>query len=1010
MLYRPGMFVLAVLGCTFGVLRAESAESTTVIRTKSAPFAERLAAKEVRRYIYLRTGNLLPILDDLPGKVNVGLIVVGAKDRPAVQSLLSDAKLKVTIDGLTSEQYAIKTLKYNGQPVLLIAGGDAIGTLYGAYRFAEHLGIRFYMHGDVVPDNQIVLALPALDEVRRPLFDHRGIQPFHDFPEGPDWWCHDGYKAILGQLPKMGMNFFGLHTYPENNVGPEPLVWIGMPDELAPGGKVKASYPSRHFTTTNITAAWGYSPGNTGDYVFGAADLFDRDDYGADYMCETYPWNQMSPEQCNALFDRMGKFLGDVFAFAHRLGVKTCIGTETPLVIPTSVKRRLRAAGKNPADPVVVQKLYEGIFQRVAKIDSLDYYWLWTPEGWTWGTVSQQQIDETVADLQASLVAAKAVNAPFTLATCGWVLGPPQSPSLFDAFLPKNMPMSCINRMVGRTPVERGFAKVAGRPKWAIPWMEDDAGLTIPQLWVGRMRRDAADALEYGCTGLMGIHWRTHILAPNVSALAKATWDQSGWGDEPKGVVGQKPRQPEGAEGGEVASFPNSQISGADDSPLYQTVRYNVATYHLDVPNGVYNVTLKLCEPRYAEKGVRVFGANMQGKMLFEHLDIFAKVGLNRALDFTAKDVQVSDGRLTIEFVGEVEFPCIAGIAVEGNTAVSNQFPSAPYKRRINCGGPAHKDYEADLPTIAPGGKPRYLPVKDFYADWARAEFGPEAAEPIGEVFTRIDGHLPRPVDWVTGPGSVRPDGRPWEQIQRDYAFVDELESLRPRIQGPGNLERFDYWLNSFHYLRSIARFNCTWARFNDALNKAKAEKRPDRQKKLARELVLPVRKELIAVFAELHRHLLATVTSPGEMGNVCNWQQQTLPVALTKPGQELTKLLGEHLPTDAMPSKRYVGKPRLFMPEVRTNVVAGESLKLRAIILGGQPQDAVVCWRPLGSGAFTKVPLAHLARGVYTVALPDEAVKTDFEYYVQATVDGTSLVFPPTAPAMNQTVVIEER
>ncbi len=157
----------------------------------------------------------------------------------------------------------LKTLNVDGRPVLLIVGGDPIGTLYGAYRFAEHLGVRFYMHGDVVPDGRVALELPVLDETRKPLFDRRGIQPFHDFPEGPDWWNRDGYKAILGQLPKMGMNFFGLHTYPEGGVGPEPLVWIGPPDELLPDGKVKASYPSRHFTTSNTPPAWGYQPGNT---------------------------------------------------------------------------------------------------------------------------------------------------------------------------------------------------------------------------------------------------------------------------------------------------------------------------------------------------------------------------------------------------------------------------------------------------------------------------------------------------------------------------------------------------------------------------------------------------------------------------------------------------------------------------------------------------------------------------------------------------------------------------
>jgi hypothetical protein len=826
------------------VTQAKSAQPVAVVCDKEASPAEKLASKEVRRYWYLRTGKLLPIVEQAPAAAEGGLIVLGTKDRAAVQAVLADAKLRTAVEGLAAEQYVLKTLAQDGRPVLLIVGGDPIGTLYGAYRFAEHLGVRFYMHGDVVPDQRVDLALPALDETRKPLFDRRGIQPFHDFPEGPDWWNRGSYKAILGQLPKMGMNFFGLHTYPEGGVGPEPLVWIGPPDELLPDGKVKASYPARHFTTDSKPPAWGFQPGATSSFVFGAAELFDRDDYGADYMRGTYPWLKMSPEQCNALFDRMGDFLGDVFTFAHRLGIKTCIGTETPLVVPTPVKQRLQAEGKNPADPAVVQSLYAGMFQRIAKIQSLDYYWLWTPEGWTWTPVSKPQIDATMADFRAAMAAAKEVHTPFTLATCGWVLGPPQSPALFDEALPKDMPMSCINRTVGNTPVEPGFAKVGGRPKWAIPWLEDDPGMTIPQLWAGRMRRDALDAHKYGCTGLMGIHWRTRILGPNVSALAQASWDQTGW------------------------------------------------------------------------KG---------------------------------KETAAADGTL------------------------------------------------------------RYQPIADFYGDWARSEFGPDAAKPIAAIFTRIDCHLPRPADWVTGPGSIQPDGRPWGQVQKDYAFVDQLAALRPQITGSGNLERFDYWLNQFRYLRSVGHVCCVWSQFNAALAKAKAEKDPQAEKKLARESVLPVRKELVAAFVELNRYLLAVVTNPGEMGNVCNWQQQTMPVLLTIPGQELAKLLGEDLPADAVPSAHYVGQPRLFVPEVRTGIVSGETFHLPVTILGGEPETATVYWRPLGTGDFKEALVTHVARGVYMGTLPPEAVKADFEYYVRAAVGGRSLVFPATAPALAQSVVVEQ-
>ena len=167
------------------------------------------------------------------------------------------------------------------------------------------------------------------------------------------------------------------------------------------------------------------------------------------------------------------------------------------------------------------------MFRRIAQVCPVDYYWLWTPEGWTWGGNKPEQFAATTRDMQAALDALTAVGKPFTLATCGWVLGPQHDRGALDQFLPKDVPMSCINREVGHAADEPGFAKLIGRPKWVIPWMENDPDLIAPQPWVGRMRCDAVDASRLGGTGLLGIHWRTKILAPNVAALAAAAWDQS---------------------------------------------------------------------------------------------------------------------------------------------------------------------------------------------------------------------------------------------------------------------------------------------------------------------------------------------------------------------------------------------------------------------------------------------------------------------------------------------------
>ncbi len=1007
MFRRVGLCVVVLAGIltvvAAGAWAREPMVPGAVVCHERGTFAEKLAAREVRRYVYLRTGKLLPVVGKLEAAPPGGAVLVTfpCKIRRDYFGLGEHPDLKPLSEiPLVSDRYLLKTIEHKGRPLLVLSGGYPAGPLYAAYHLAEHLGVRFYLHGDVIPDKQIALKMPRLDETARPLFRRRGIQPFHDFPEGPDWWNADGYKAILGQLPKLRMNFFGLHTYPQGGVGPEPTTWIGTSGDVGRGGYVKFSYPSRHFTTGNVTGAWGYKPMKTGDYSFGAAEIFDRDDYAADYMRGTAPWNKMSPEQAGALFDRFGSLLKDTFGFARRLGIKTCLGTETPLVIPGPVRERLGAAGKDPKDPAVVQEVYEGMFRRIKLAHPLDYYWFWTPEGWTWGAVKQEQSDATLADFRAAIAAAKRVKAPFTLATCGWVLGPQQDRALFDNTLPKNMPMSCINREVGHAPVEPGFANVEGRPKWAIPWLEDDPAMIIPQLWVGRMRQDAADAHQYGCTGLLGIHWRTRILGPNVSALARAAWDQSAFNPAMGAPAGASPaaKPPEGPQGGKFARFPNNPIAETDDDPLYQTVRYNVGAYHLDVPNGKYAVRLQFCEPHYTANHKRVFGVKLQGKRVIDTLDLFRRAGQNKALDYTFKDVEVTDGRLVIDFVYQLEYPCIAAIVVKGAKAT----------RKINCGGPAYKDYAADWPESTAGGRQRFLPADDFYADWALSQFGPEAARPIAELFVRIDGKLPRPSTWVGGPGGIRPDARPWDEVRQEYAFVDELARLRPKVKGAGNLERFDYWLDNFRYLRAVGQVNCTWARLNQAIKKVQATKDADAQKRLARELALPVRKELLAQVAEVHRHLLPTVTTPGAMGNVTNWQQHVMPMLLEPSEKQLTKILGEGLPADAMPWKRYSGQPRIFVPVVRTSLVAGEALNLQATILGTSPQGATAYWRQMGSGDFAKVPLKHVARGVYAATLPAEAITGDLEYYVAATTaSGKTLRFPATAPKLNQTVVI---
>jgi len=828
---------------------AEAAAGPSIVLPAQASTLEQLAARETRRYVYLTTGRLLPVApaDTLPGSAD--LIVVARKDR-AIASQAAKSRQR------SAQGYSLNTIRQNGRRLLFVAGNDDLGTLYGAYRLAEILGVRFFLHGDCIPDERILFAVPELSEEAKPLFSLRGILPFHDFPEGPDWWNPDEYVTVIGQLPKLRMNFIGLHNYPEGRkeFRTEPGVWIGQPSDIGRNGKVKFSYPAAYHNT--LRGTWGYEPRtSTGEFACGASLLFEDPVFGSDISRRHAPW-PLNVQDCNQVFERTGALLAEAFSFARAVGVKTCIGTETPLRIPKELRQRLHAEGKDANNSTaMLAELYAGAFRRIIQTYPLDYYWLWTPESWTWEGENQAQVAATTNDFACAIAAWEKVRAPFQLATCGWVLGPSSDRALFDTVLPKDIAISCIGRRNGLDPLDEGFSRIHARDKWAIPWLEDDGAFMSAQLWAGRMRRDAVDALDAGCSGLMGIHWRTRVIDPNVAALARAAWEQKPW---------------------------RRDISAAERAA--------------------------------APKGRWALG------------------------------------------------PC--------------------------------------------------QPVGDFYADWAAHEFGENIGSAAAAVFAQLDGQLPRSSHWVRdGPGGLLPNPQPWDTVSGKYAFVERLRALRPRVNGAGNLARFDYWLSTFEFMRCCERVSCTWADYNRAIAAVKTEPDRTKQKELARERALPLRRQLIAEVSELYGHLLATVSTTGEMGTVANLESHTFPELLFRPGKELELLLEEKLPPDAQLPMAYRGATRIIVPALRGGVNQGTELKLKVIVLSERaPAAAHLFWRKLGIGTFHQLALVHVAGGVFVATVPAEASRGTeaLEYYIQVKdVSARMTVYPPTAPFVNQSVVV---
>ncbi len=844
------VLLLLVAACTIK-------QPASIYVSENGSKEEKLAAQEIRKYIYQRTNELLPLVEFKEGDlVKADAIVVGVAGNTIMKAT------GFTFPVLGADAFILKTITTPSGKQLLVSGGSPIGTLYAAYHLAEQLGVGFYLDGDVIPDRQIPFVFPELDNTQTPLFDRRGIQPFHDFPEGPDWWNTADYKAIFSQLVKLKMNFFGLHTYPEGGVGPEPLTWIGLPEDVNPDGTVKTAYHSRHFNTLGGT--FGYFPRKTTEYSFGTGLLFDREDFGADYMRNRTPWPK--PEDEANLFNDMGRMLADALPFAGGLGIKSCIGTEIPLVLPNQFIELLKKRGLDPESPQVRQRIYEGIFLRIKLTHPLDFYWFWTSENWTWNGETKEELQKTIRDFDAANKALEVVKPGFKLATCGWVLGPKSDRALFDKYLPKSVAFSCINRNLGWEPVDPAFVRINDREKWAIPWMEDDPGLIIPQFWVGRMRRDAADAYAYSCSGYFGIHWRTRVLSMNVSSLAQAAWEQ----------------------------------------------------------------------PWNPEKGKRI-----TPDMLDQYLN-----------------------------------------TMEG-------------KER----------------------KTRDMECLDFYQNWCKIQFGESVSESMAQLFTSLDGmkekttklesgltRLPRPATWIDGPGNVLVNLQPWDSVQTQYNFIDKMERLRPSVLGNGNLERFDYWLNQFKYLKATGKLACTLGLYKNAV-KTLDKTEQGQKNSFANEKLLPILRQEVDNLSDIFKYLISTVTTWGEFGNVTNWQQHVIPHQIQPQINQIVKLTGDSSwVTDLFPkSMKEVNK--IIVPSPQTMIQKGKDYTVKVVTYNLNPKEAILYWRILGQKDFQKSDLTKTTDNYLLATIPASQISDDFEYYITVA-DAKEYFFPASAPRVNFAVV----
>jgi hypothetical protein len=122
-----------------------------------------------------------------------------------------------------------------------------------------------------------------------------------------------------------------------------------------------------------------------------------------------------------------------------------------------------------------------------------------------------------------------------------------------------------------------------------------------------------------------------------------------------------------GAVDGMEADRGELSIAGTDAPKVYETERYMMSEYKFKVPNGKYTVRLHFAETYsgITGEGERVFSVTINGKNVLEDFDPYkAAGGLEKPVVKEFKGVTITNGKLVIGFVSNIENPEINGIEI----------------------------------------------------------------------------------------------------------------------------------------------------------------------------------------------------------------------------------------------------------------------------------------------------------------------------------------------------------
>jgi hypothetical protein len=445
--------------------------------------------------------------------------VLGEGARPASGFVFS---LTVKKDAFKHpEAYEISNESIAGKAShVRLTGATPQAVPYAVFDFLERQGAFFGLDGEVYPlEPAHALALPPVGHPwqAQPRFNTRGLVPWPDFLNCVTVYNREDWRAYLEAMVRMRFNTLGVHVYSGENQWVESFLSF----EYAGAGHLA-------YTDTSATNRWGYLPERTSRFGMGAPDFFAEEVFGSEATTRARScWEDEEFAQ---------KLWGEAFQYAKQLGIRTGVGFE-PYQIPDEIYRatppEAHYASGDPKIPgpridpesVAAKDILEARLGRLLETyPTLDYVWLWEDEGMNWAS-QKQNVPLSVTPFKQAYDFLKRHAPEKRLVISGWG-GVVRHFAYFHKALPEEIIFSSLNDNLGWDAVSEEYGKLESRERWPIPWLEDDPAMWLPQFHVTRFVRDMDLAEQYGCQGLLGIHWRHRIMDIDAGFQAGYSWNK----------------------------------------------------------------------------------------------------------------------------------------------------------------------------------------------------------------------------------------------------------------------------------------------------------------------------------------------------------------------------------------------------------------------------------------------------------------------------------------------------